>query len=185
MEGVETEQATLPHLTDNELFDIGFEGDLLIEHLYASERAGRVMAYGIQLDELWSFVGEKKKKQWVWLALNPINRQIVAFHVGGRGTKDAEQFLEKIPDVFRRKAGFFTDYWRAYQAAINDGEKHFAVGKQSGLTAYIERFNCTLRQRASRLVRKALSFSKSVENHIGAIKYFICNYNLQTKALHL
>lgn len=62
--------------------------------------------------------------------------------------------------------------------------KHFAVGKDSGLTAYIERFNGTLRQRVSRLVRKALSFSKSLENHIGAIKYFICNYNLKLKALH-
>ncbi|MEA5260576.1 IS1 family transposase, partial [Arcicella aquatica] len=29
------------------------------------------------------------------------------------------------------------------------------------------------------LVRKALSFSKSLDNHIGAIKYFICNYNLE------
>ncbi|MDT5269967.1 MAG: insertion element protein InsB, partial [Acidobacteriota bacterium] len=26
-------------------------------------------------------------------------------------------------------------------------------------------------------VRKALSFSKKLENHIGAIKYFICHYN--------
>jgi len=52
------------------------------------------------------------------------------------------------------------------------------------LTAFIERFNCTLRQRASRLVRKALSFSKSLANHIGAIKYFICDYNRKMKALH-
>ena len=61
---------------------------------------------------------------------------------------------------------------------------HFGVGKDSGLTAYIERFNGTLRQRASRLVRKSLSFSKSLENHIGAIKYFICHYNLQMRTLH-
>ncbi|MEM1171694.1 MAG: IS1 family transposase, partial [Cyanobacteria bacterium P01_H01_bin.35] len=38
-------------------------------------------------------------------------------------------------------------------------------------------FNNTLRQRVSRLVRKTLSFSKSVENHIGAIWYFIHHYN--------
>jgi IS1 family transposase len=55
------------------------------------------------------------------------------------------------------------------------------VGKASGLTAYIERFNCTLRQRCSRLVRKSLSFSKSLERHKQAIKYFICDYNLQIK----
>jgi IS1 family transposase len=45
-------------------------------------------------------------------------------------------------------------------------------------TNHIERFNNTLRQRVSRLVRSALSFSKKLSNHIGAIKYFICNYNL-------
>ena len=48
-------------------------------------------------------------------------------------------------------------------------------------TNHIERFNNTLRQRVSRLVRSALSFSKTLANHIGAIKYFICHYNL-TKA---
>ncbi len=34
-----------------------------------------------------------------------------------------------------------------------------------------------LRQRVSRLVRKTLSFSKSLENHIGAIWYFVHYYN--------
>ena len=37
------------------------------------------------------------------------------------------------------------------------------------LSFYVERFNCTLRQRVSRLVRKTLSFSKKLENHIGDI----------------
>jgi hypothetical protein len=34
-----------------------------------------------------------------------------------------------------------------------------------------------MRQRISRLVRKTLSFSKKLENHIGAIWYFIHHYN--------
>jgi len=46
----------------------------------------------------------------------------------------------------------------------------------------LERFNCTLRQRVSRLVRKTLSFSKKLENHIGAIWYFIHHDNA---SLHL
>jgi insertion element IS1 protein InsB len=176
---------SMGYMPENEMFDLDFEGDLLMEHLYSTERAGRVMVYGLQLDEMWPFVGEKKRRHWIWLAFNPPNRQIVAFHVGGRGKKDAAQFLDNIPEVFRRGTGFFTDYWGAYRGAINDGERHFAVGKQSGMTAYIERFNCTLRQRASRLVRKALSFSKPLQNHIGDIKYFICHYNQQIRALHL
>jgi IS1 family transposase len=47
----------------------------------------------------------------------------------------------------------------------------------------LERFNNTLRQRVSRLVRSTLAFSKKVENHIGAIRYFICHYNLTRAAL--
>jgi IS1 family transposase len=46
----------------------------------------------------------------------------------------------------------------------------------------IERFNNTLRQRVSRLVRSTLAFSKKVENHIGAIRYFISHYNLTRAA---
>jgi len=38
--------------------------------------------------------------------------------------------------------------------------------KTVAFCSYIERFNCTLRQRVSRLVRKTLSFSKKLENHI-------------------
>jgi insertion element IS1 protein InsB len=37
----------------------------------------------------------------------------------------------------------------------------------------------------SRLVREALSFSKKLANHVGAIKLFICHYNLtKAPALH-
>jgi IS1 family transposase len=42
-------------------------------------------------------------------------------------------------------------------------QRHRAVGKESGQTNHIERFNCTLRQRVSRLVRKTLSFSKHID----------------------
>ena len=55
--------------------------------------------------------------------------------------------------------------------------RHRPVGEKSGKTNLIERFNCTLRQRVSRLVRKTLSFSKKLENHIGAIWYFIHHHN--------
>jgi IS1 family transposase len=158
--------------------------DLLINELYSKERGRRVEYFGIQLDEMWTFVGNKDNKQWLWLALNPYNRQIIAFHVGSRSSKDAKLFYEKIPDIFKGKTGFFSDYWQAYVKAFEQ-EDHFGVGKDSGLTSYIERFNCTLRQRSSRLTRLSLSFSKSLDNHIGAIKYFICHYNLKIKALHL
>jgi insertion element IS1 protein InsB len=57
-----------------------------------------------------------------------------------------------------------------------------AISKLARQTNHIERFNNTLRQRVSRLVREALSFSKKLANHIGAIKLFICHYNLTRTA---
>jgi IS1 family transposase len=71
----------------------------------------------------------------------------------------------------------YTDFWRAYALVLPD-KRHQAVGKETGKTSYIERFNCTMRQRVSRLVRKTLSFSKKLENHIGAIWLFVHHYNL-------
>jgi insertion element IS1 protein InsB len=56
--------------------------------------------------------------------------------------------------------------------------RHKAISKKAQKTNPIERFNNTLRQRVSRLVSSALSFSKTLANHIGAITYFICHYNL-------
>jgi IS1 family transposase len=56
-------------------------------------------------------------------------------------------------------------------------KRHRAVGKETGQTNYIERFNNTRRQRISRLTRKTLSFSKKLSNHRGAIWYFIQSYN--------
>lgn len=86
-----------------------------------------------------------------------------------------------MPTLLTTKAAFFTDFWQAY--SLLDPDKHIAAGKEKGYTNHIERFNNTLRQRCSRLVRNTLSFSKKLENHIGAIKYFICHYNQQLALL--
>jgi insertion element IS1 protein InsB len=49
-------------------------------------------------------------------------------------------------------------------------------------TNHREQFNNTLRQRVSRLVREALSFSKKLANHGGAMKLFICHDHLTRAA---
>ena len=50
--------------------------------------------------------------------------------------------------------------------------QHKAINKLTRKTNHIERLNNTVRQRVSRLVRDALSFSKKLVHHIGAIKHF-------------
>jgi insertion element IS1 protein InsB len=77
---------------------------------------------------------------------------------------------------YRRRAFCYVDFLKAY-AKVMPSEQHEAVGKESGKTSLVERFNLTARQRISRLVRKTLSFSKKLENHIGAIWLFVHYYN--------
>jgi len=130
----------------------------------------------VQMDELWSFVDDKGNKQWVWLAIDADTREVIGCHIGDRSRESARSLWQSIPAVYRQCAVVYTDYWEAYETVI-PANRHRAVGKDSGLTSYIERFNNTLRQRVSRLVRKTLSFSKKLENHIGAIWNFIHEYN--------
>jgi IS1 family transposase len=129
-----------------------------------------------EADEMWSFVGRKSNKQWVWMAIDVESKPIIAFYVGDRSRKSARKLWNRIPLIYRQQANFDTDDWEAYKGVI-PAVQHRVCAKGSGRTNIIERFNCTLRQRVSRLVRQTLSFSKSLSNHIGAIKYFICHYN--------
>ena len=89
-----------------------------------------------------------------------------------------KELWANIPMVYREQATFHTDQYAVYKGVI-PAEQHRAITKKARKTNHIERFNNTLRQRVSRLVRETLSFSKKLTNHIGAIKYFICHYNLE------
>jgi len=135
----------------------------------------------IECDEAWSFVNCKGHKQWIWLALDANTKEIAGTYIGNRSRESALKLWHSLPPVYRQCAVCYTDFWDAYQGVI-PVMRHKAVGKDSGKTNHIERFNNTMRQRISRLVRKTLSFSKKLENHIGAIWYFIHHYNASLQA---
>ena len=149
--------------------------DLYVRSICPNRRI-RLLRLEAEADEMWSFVGNKTNKQWVWLAIDVESRQVLAFYVGDRSRKSAQKLWQRIPKKYRQAAKFYTDDWEAYRGVVPK-DQHQVCAKESGRTNLIERFNCRLRQRVSRLVRKSLSFSKSLSNHIGAIKYFICHYN--------
>ena len=95
--------------------------------------------------------------------------------------KSPKALWASIPKVYQDHATFHTDQYDVYKSVI-PAERHKAITKQARKTNHIERFNNTLQQLLSRLVRDTLSFSKKVENPIGAIKFFICHYNLEKAA---
>ena len=125
---------------------------------------------------MWSFVGFKGNKQWIWLAIDVVTKEIVGVYIGKRDETGAIGLWDSLPSVYRQCAVSYTDFWSAYERVFPKN-RHQSVGKETGKTSYIERFNNTMRQRISRLVRKTLSFSKKLSNHIGAIWYFIHEYN--------
>ena len=95
--------------------------------------------------------------------------------MGDRSKQTCLRLWESIPSAYRQ-GRCFTDFWASYSAAIPE-EQHFAVGKEKGETAHVERWNNTLRQRLARFVRMTLSLSKSVVMHEGCLLLFLHRYN--------
>jgi IS1 family transposase len=79
----------------------------------------------MQCDELWSFVDNKGNKQWVWLALDADNREIVGVYIGARDEASARKLWASLPPLYRQCAIAYTDFGqlmrRCYRA--NDIER--------------------------------------------------------------
>jgi insertion element IS1 protein InsB len=155
--------------------------DHLHVQLIACQQNVLIQRLEVEADEMASFVHKKANKQWIWIAMDAKTRQVMAFHVGDRSRRSAKRLWAKIPHAYRQHATFYTDQYVVYAGVIPVAQ-HRAISKLARKTNHIERFNNTLRQRVSRLVREALSFSKKLANHVGALKLFICHYNLTRAA---
>jgi insertion element IS1 protein InsB len=129
----------------------------------------------LEWDELWSFVGSKARAVWIWVALDRATRQVVACVLGDRSAETCRELWEQVPEPWRA-ATCYSDFWKAYRAVI-PAAQHRAVGKETGETAHVERWNNTLRQKLGRFVRQTLSFSKSDLMHGYCLVLFLHAYN--------
>ena len=120
-----------------------------------------------QLDEQWSFVGNKKNQRWLWVALCQYTGLILAFTFGRRTNECCERLI-KLLKPFNLKC-LSTDDWKSYRTCIESG-KH-KVGKR--FTQKVERFFLTLRTHIKRLTRKSICFSKSELMHDTVIGLYI------------
>ena len=127
---------------------------------------------------MWSFVGNKEVKTWVWLAMERTSRQIVGFATGDRGSYCGQMLWSSLPVDYQQKAIFYTDAWSVYDDLIPPDRRR----QEPGGTAHIEPhrrtgFNNTLRQRQPHLTRKTLSFAKTDDSHFARTLNFINHYN--------
>lgn len=153
----------------------------LVPERVIEQREGKAVIFlkmmALECDEMWSFVQKKENKAWIWIALCRESRQVMAVYIGDRSAESAIELIKMIPGKEKDQYLYFTDDWDPYQTAIPEGRRIVTIKKK--YTNAVERINCTIRQRVSRLVRKTLSFSKSWQNHLKAIRYFLAHYNLE------
>lgn len=124
---------------------------------------------------------KKKNKRWLWTAICRRTRQIVAYAIGDRSEVTCWKLWQAIPGTYKTCLTY-SDFWDAY-AKVFPKETHRSIGKETGETAHMERWNNTLRQWNARYVRKTLSFSKKDFYHDLVTRLFIVRYNLNRLSL--
>ena len=120
-----------------------------------------------EMDEMWSFVGDKKHECWLWWAIDHNTGEPLAFCFGTREHKYLDE-LKKLLEPFNIKT-VYADGNYAYKSRLPDCD--VVVGKRN--TQTIERLHLSLRTWCSRLVRKGIRFSKDLSMHIISVALVI------------
>ena len=76
-------------------------------NITVSSQNKEVVVIATQIDEMWSYVGNKQNQQWLWMVIDVKSRQILAFHVGDRSKNSGEILMKKLPEELKKKP-FFT-----------------------------------------------------------------------------
>lgn len=112
-----------------------------------------------ELDEQWSFVGNKSNQRWLWHAVDHATNTVLAYVFGKRKDivfKELKALLAPF-NITR----YYTDDWGAYERHLEAG-KH-EIGKIK--TQKIERKNLNFRTWIKRLTRRTICFSKLDKMH--------------------
>ncbi len=124
-----------------------------------------------EVDEMWSFIGKKRRQCWLWYAFAPRSKEIIGYVLGRRTDESLARLLEKLSSCHITR--FYSDDWESYRKLIPE-YRHW-VGKIG--TQRIERQNLNFRTHLKRLQRRTICFSKSQEMHEAVIKLYINHRN--------
>jgi insertion element IS1 protein InsB len=128
------------------------------------------LANEAEMDEMWSYVGDKGHQRWLWHAIDHHSGAILAYVLGTH----ADTVFVKLKQLLAPFGitRFYTDDWGTYQR--NLPTQQHTIGKEN--TQKIERKHLTLRTRIKRLARKTICFSKSIRMHDIVIGLFVNRY---------
>ncbi|MDR0566668.1 MAG: IS1 family transposase, partial [Prevotellaceae bacterium] len=128
----------------------------------------------LEVDEFWTYVGEKKNKVWLIYAYHRSTGEIVAFVWGKRNFETAKKLRDELSSLGLSFDTIYTDNWESFNRAFS-GDNH-VKGKKN--TVGIEGNNCRLRHRIGRAFRKTCCFSQKLFNHFKAfdLAFFYINF---------
>ena len=132
------------------------------------------ICFSAELDEFWSFVGNKSNQRWTWYGIERNSGIILAWHNGKRQDKDF-LVLWKMLEMFPVSV-YHTDDCGAYSKYI-PANRH-RIGKDR--TWKIERKNRNFRTHIKRLNRKTICFSKNEQIHDNVIGLYIESFYYKT-----
>ncbi len=97
----------------------------------------------LQIDEIWGFVGAKQKNvstmkaqvqdagdAWLWLATDADTKLVPCWHIGGRDSSAAMEFIDDLASRLANRVQITTDGHKAYLDAIDTafgGEVDYAM----------------------------------------------------------
>ena len=130
----------------------------------------------LEVDEFWTYVGNKKNKLWLIYAYHRETGEIVTYVWGKRNAKTARKLRAELNELNVSFDKVYTDDWGSFKDAFC-ADNHI-IGKEN--TKGIEGNNCRLRHRIRRAYRKTCCFSKKLINHLKAfdLAFFYINYGV-------
>jgi len=107
------------------------------------------------MDELRTYVGNKRNESWVIYSINKKTRQVVHFVAGRRTRENIKQVVDET--MRQQPAAIYTDKLNIYPSLIPKAQHRKCAHRIN----HIERMNLTLRNGLKRLSRKTICYSKS------------------------
>jgi insertion element IS1 protein InsB len=107
-----------------------------------------------EMDEMWSFAGDKSHQYWLWRAIDHNTGEPLAFHFGARKYENPDELLALLEPFDIKNVYSDNNFARQSRGAGSE----VITGKES--TQKIERKHLSLRTWCSRLVKKGIRFSK-------------------------
>jgi len=108
-----------------------------------------------EVDEMLTYIGNKKQLYWIVYALRKDTREVIDFKVGKRTLKTLQRVTDTL--LMSEAKMIYTDGYKFYKHIIPK-EIH-RISKYN--INHIERFNLNLRTHLKRLGRKTICFSRS------------------------